>query len=233
MTQSGAGIEDAARAALANGRRLIDDAEYLIYGEPPSTSSFLASIAQEEFAKSFLLALCARLQMDWTSHLGRAARDHTCKQLLCIVMDYLSPDIDTFLERCRVFREPLPESVAHAIEILRYEKIKRWESRQWAWGEEPEWNPDVLEVAVGKLDRQKQDALYVRLHSDGRVASVPQGANRPSVEAEIERARRFGRLVENVLDGGSAGSLYLEDVEEVFRVLFDARPERAASDGAG
>lgn len=228
MTQSRAKIEEAARVALANGRRLIDDADYLIYGEPPTTASFLASIAQEEVAKSFLLALSARLGMDWTPYLARAARDHSCKQLFCIVMDYLSPDTDAFLRQCKAYHEPLPEPVIHAIEILRHEKIRRWESRRWVWAEDPAWNLDVLAVAEGQVDRLKQDALYVRLHPDGRIASIPQSAARSSVERETERARRFGRLVESVLDGEPNPALYFADVEEVFRVLFEAEPREVS-----
>jgi AbiV family abortive infection protein len=50
-------LRKSALAALANGKRLNDEAEYLRYEEPPTTAHFLIILAQEELAKAFLLGL--------------------------------------------------------------------------------------------------------------------------------------------------------------------------------
>jgi AbiV family abortive infection protein len=92
-----------ARACLKNGLRLLSDAEFLELDETPTTAHFLCAIAQEEFAKAFLLALVVRSVIPWDRRLLRASRDHTCKQLLCVVMEYLSPDFEEFLERATVW----------------------------------------------------------------------------------------------------------------------------------
>ena len=67
-------------------------------------------IAQEEFAKGFLLGLVVRGVIPWDHRLLRAARAHVCKKLLCVVMDYLAPDTDEFIDRCNAVvlrREPV------------------------------------------------------------------------------------------------------------------------------
>ncbi len=47
-------LAESARACLKNGHRLLDDAEFLEFSEPPTTAYFLSLIAQEEFAKALL-----------------------------------------------------------------------------------------------------------------------------------------------------------------------------------
>ncbi len=223
-------FRDSARACLQSGRRLLDDAEFLGFGEPPTTAHFLLLIAQEEFAKAFLLALVVRGVVPWDRRLLRAARDHTCKQLLCLVMDYVIPDTDEFLERCNavVLRHEirtLPPKVVDAIYILRHAKIGRWVERSWVWAEDPAYDPDALAVAGGKQDRLKQDALYVRLGRDGSTASVPGGATYDSVRSERERAARIARLAEGVLEGEEHPGLDYDKVEALFRALFGSLPE--------
>jgi AbiV family abortive infection protein len=212
----------AARACLANGTRLLQDAEYLEFGEPPQTAYFLSLIAQEEIAKGFLIALVVRGVIPWDARLLRAARDHTCKQLLTLVMEYLSPDHDEFHER--IFSKeiaPVPQRVVDAIQILRHEKIGRWDSEPWIWEEEPVYESWAKAVAEGKLDKLKQDALYVRLARDGSVASIPHGATYESVKIERDRADRMVRLAESVLEGEQYPALDFEKVEEIFRRLFE------------
>lgn len=217
-------INEAIKACLANGRRILnDDVSFSEFNDPPATAYFLTMIAQEEFAKAFLLALVSRGIFPLDRHILRAARDHTCKQLLAVVMDHLHPDDDEW--DARIHRPPgtpwpaFPRRVADAITILRFEKIGRWESMEWAYVEEPDYDRDALSVAEGKRDRRKQDALYVRLGADGGVASVPS-ATKAEGKAEIKRAERFDWCVRSVLEGDAWG--FDDDaVREAFRAAFE------------
>lgn len=220
-------IESAIRTSLQNGRRLLDDAEFLEFSEPPTTAYFLSIIAQEEFAKAFLLALVRRevIPWIWKRYLLRAAQDHACKQLLFVVMEYLNPDFQEFKDRCDavVLRHELPifpAKVADAIFILRHEKIGQWESQGWCWAEEPEYDREALAIANGKQDRVKQNALYVRLAADGGVASAPSDVTRDTVRNEMERAKRFAQLVDSLLADGAHPGLDYDKVEEAFKSLF-------------
>jgi len=218
-------LVEAIRACLDNGRRLLDEVQFLELNEPPATAYYLSVIAQEEFAKGFLLALVVRGVIPWDRRLLRAARDHSCKQLLCVVMDYVNPDLETFIERCNavVLRHELrqvPLKVADAINILRHEKIGRWVRQSWVWAEDPDYHPEALAVSEGEQDRLKQDALYVRLAADGGVASIPTDFNLEMVRGERERAGRLARLTEGTLSGESRPGLDYKNVEELFRELF-------------
>lgn len=218
-------LRESANICLQNGRRLLDDVQFLDCREPPTTAYFLTLIAQEEFAKAFLLALVVRGVIPWDKRLLRAARDHVFKQLLCVVMDYISPDLVEFLDRCKRHEvRDLPRKVADAINILRHEKIGRWVDHSWVWAEDPEYNPESLAVFKGKQDRLKQDALYVRLGQNGSVANIPHGATYESVYSEKDRAERIARLAEGVLKGDEYPGLDYDKVEEVFRALFESLP---------
>ena len=214
----------AVRACLANSRRLLEDAVFLEFSDPPATAYFLTLIAQEEAAKGFLLALVVRCVIPWNRQVLRATRDHTCKQLLCIVMDYLNPELNEFWNRCNAMRRHehpnLPAKVADAINILRHEKIGRWVSQSWVWGEDPDYDPDALAIAEGRRDRSKQDALYVRLASDGGVASVPTKVTRDMLRSEMERAERFAHLAESIVNVETYRGLDYDKVEDGFRIVF-------------
>ena len=101
----------------------------LEFSEPPATAYALAIISQEEFAKAFLLTLVYKELIDWNQSIWRASRDHTCKQLLILVMDYINPDDEEWDKRMQkvIYGETidrtLPPHVADAINIFRHEKI--------------------------------------------------------------------------------------------------------------
>jgi len=217
-------VQAAIQACLKNGRRILrDDVSFADFNDPPATAYFLAMIAQEEFAKAFLLALVDRGILTLDRHILRASRDHSCKQLLAVVMDHLHPDEDEFDARIhRPVDTPgpsFPRRVADAIAVFRFETIGRWESDDWTYVEAPSYDREVLSVASGKLDRRKQDALYVRLAVDGGVASTPT-ATKAEVEAEIKRAERFDWCVRSVLEGNFWG-FDDYDVRSAFRAAFN------------
>src|ERR1035441_256288 len=85
---------DTATACLVNGDRLLFDTEML--SSSPSSLA-LAIIAEEEFAKGFLFFLVGKGIVPWNSVILRASRDHSCKQLLCLLMEYSDPDIEEIL----------------------------------------------------------------------------------------------------------------------------------------
>lgn len=225
-------LRNSIKACLKNSRRLLDDSEYLESCETPTTSHYLALIAQEETAKAFLLTLVVRDIIPWDPRLLRALRDHRCKQLICIIMDYLAPDTDEFIERCNAVvlrheRPQIPAIVIDAIAILRHEKIGRWVQQKWAWTEIPKYDKQALAAANGRRDRIKQDALYVRLARDGGVASYPSCGTLKDLRAEQEQAERFNMLAEGLLDGKQTVGLDYARVGIVFRSIFASVPQDA------
>lgn len=166
-------------ACIDNGERILDDAMQVEFQEPPCTKLMLSMIAQEEFAKAFVLLLVREDVVPWSPQLLRAMSDHACKQLVGVIIEYVDPEWETIEELERIIRvdvdlgDRLPPKVASAINVLRHEKIRRWESNSWVWAEEPEYERSILRIAEGKRDRIRQDALYVRLGGDGSVTAGP------------------------------------------------------------
>lgn len=248
---------EAADACFSNGERLLCDADFVGHPEYPAGTAFaLATIAQEEFAKAFLLWLAFRGVITWNSFVCRATRDHACKQLLGLVMQHLNPDWDeesrrheewlaehkehTNLlaayrsstdknERDRIWKRieeisekhnSLPSSVTEAIFILRHEKIGRWESTTWMWEEEPVYDPLAKSLADGKLDREKQDALYVRLGRDGHVAKTPAQVKYEDAKAAMEIAGRMRLFVKYMLANNEVVGMEYDKIESVFKSVF-------------
>jgi len=246
---------EAAAACVSNGERLIEDAKWLP-NDRPATAFALATIAQEEFAKAFLLFLVSREVLTWNPLLRWATRDHKCKQLLGHVMNFLNPTWEDFenrikgwnarheaweklmatygnaadkTEKHRIWNQieelnqshrDLPDSVADAINILRYEKIGRWQSTRWFWDQEPVYDTMAKRLADGELDRKKQDALYVSIGGNGGISGTPDGIKADDAARALELGKRLGDLVEGLLSGNGLGSVEYEKIESTFRALF-------------
>jgi AbiV family abortive infection protein len=75
----------------ANGKRLLEDARLLFEWDRFATALALAVLAQEEFAKAFVLQLVADDVLPWLPEVRRSLARHQCKHLLAIVMEWLPP----------------------------------------------------------------------------------------------------------------------------------------------
>lgn len=143
----------------------------------------------------------------------------------------ISPDLEEWLDRedAIVLRREIariPPRVLDAINILRHEKIGRWNQPPWVWEENPQYDRVALAVSKGKRDRNKQDALYVRLAEDGGIASKPKNHTSFLLREKREQAERFARLTERILDTGNPGLDY-ERITNIFKRLFSSLPESA------
>jgi hypothetical protein len=141
-------------------------------------------------------------------------------------MDYMNPEFEEWMARFRESsRDPtafegFPGSVADAINILRHEKIGRWESRRWGWVEAPNYDRTAKKVGNGAVDHQKQDALYVRLNALGGVTSTPTQVDASLAEIAGERADRFRQLVVQLIEKDTRAVWRYEKVQDAFRELF-------------
>lgn len=221
-------LNESIAACIHNGDRLLDEIYDLEFRAVVATRYYLAMIAQEEFSKAFMLILVRDNAVPFTSEVMRAMRDHTCKQLLGMVMDYVImhwDEIDqlkAMIERESELDGRFPPDISSAMNILRHEKIGRWESNNWVWAEDPEYDKEALAIAEGDRDRRKQDALYVRVGKDGRPASQPTSITEPECLVERDRASRYSRLVASSLRGAEQSDRFLR-VSEAVGMLFEKR----------
>lgn len=90
-------------ATITNGKKLLEDAVLLFDWDRFSTALALAVLAQEEFAKAFLLQLVADEALPWLREVQRSMTRHQCKHLLAIVMEWLPPfDGEKHMEQYRL-----------------------------------------------------------------------------------------------------------------------------------
>jgi AbiV family abortive infection protein len=218
------------KACIANGERLLDDADPFVSPpfEPSSscTRLMLSMIAQEEFAKAFLLFLVREDIVPWSRELLRAMNDHACKHLVGAVVEYLEGPYGETMEefRARIEQEVdigdlMPKHVVDAMSVLRNEKIRRWQSKGWDWAEPPEYDRAIVQIAEGKRERVKQDAVYVRLGPDASVVSTPLDLDKAIADAEFKRAQSYRSCITHIAEYG-ADDLMFPKVREALRLLF-------------
>ena len=221
-------LEAVVRASLENGDRLSEDAETMLDWERFPTAYALAVLAQEEYAKSFLLTLVDAGALSWSDDLGRALRDHICKQLAAVILDYLSPDTDEFLRRYDLSkigeRQPIfPADVLDAIHLICHERLPRTWDRWWVGPSDRPLDDRVNSIAVGRLDGEKQDAIYVRVGKAGEVVSTPEEVSSEMAQTELERTKRIGQQL-RPYNGplGLPDDLDTEKLIAVFKLLTGA-----------
>jgi len=205
-------------ASLKNGDRLLNDAELLLYPDSAPTAFVLSVLAQEEFAKAFLLHLVETNCIPWNNDIKRVLNDHSCKQLVGLILDFLNPDTDVFLERMDLKnigkkRPLLPPHILDALNVIRHEKVAKNSRSDWIDPAEAPCDPTVKKIADGDFDKLKQDAIYVRIARTGAVVSEPTRISPELAEIEFEKAKRFRGLQ------GPMGLDY-EKVTAIFKVLF-------------
>lgn len=199
--------------------------------QPPATAFALTIVAQEELAKAFLLTLVEKDIIQWDELIWRAARDHKCKQLLVMVMDFLNPDYDEFLARDDAWYADrvdglLPPAVADAINIFRHEKIVRWKSTNWFWADPYVYEPNAKKIANGIVDEWKQDQLYIKVGKDGSVLKG-RGVTQKLFEDAMDRARRLSSVVNEMLNDECTERFDYKLVINAFQMLFKSiRSER-------
>ena len=213
---------NAITACVSNAKRLLNEAEYLEFEKPLATKLYLSIIAQEELSKAFLLYLAKEGVIEWDKYILKATKNHCAKHLVGIVLDYMCPEYERFVERVNAFLSNatysfiLPREVADAINILRYEKIGRWESKNWVWDEEPKYNKHALSISYGLTDKFKQKSLYVELGIAGNVISTPKTVSDLSAEIEYERAGRYLEFLEHLANNNKPIVFHYEDIESAF-----------------
>ena len=84
-------LQESISATTENGKKLLEDAKFLFDWDRFSTALALAVLAQEEFAKAFLLQLVADGALPWLREVQRSMARHECKHLLGLVMEWLPP----------------------------------------------------------------------------------------------------------------------------------------------
>lgn len=234
-------FELAIHACVENGERLFDDAKFMNDVSRYSTAMALAILAEEEFAKAFLLYLVKDDALPWTTEIRQALRDHKCKHLLAILMEHLSPTEDQLssrlMEQIDFARESqLPKDVSSAINLLRHEKVGKWKDPYWDVLEPSDYDQETKRISDGSVDRTKQTALYVEIGRDGSVSTRPAAVRPFQVERELERCKRFLDLAREIGAGyvlmAKDYTLLKQILSAVFGPAVTSEPESQTPSGS-
>lgn len=226
MVANAIALQQSIEACINSGKRLLEDAEWLMHRE--STGIALAMLAQEEFAKAFVLALVRDGIVPWTGEVRRSLRVHECKHLVTIIMEWLSAvneiranqPLEESLRRDDSLH--LPANVAIAMNIFRHEMIERIGGGNP--DHYPEWGGLARRIAKGKRDRKKQAALYVDIGDDGGVASEPT-ASEDEFKTEFEYAEKLREFAGDVDRKCIFASQEYELFANIFREMFSESAE--------
>lgn len=208
-------------ACLENAARLMDDALMLEFQEQGGVRLAISMLAQEEYAKAFLLYMVREELLPWDADLLRVMRNHACKHLLAIVMEYVHPDWDPIEQLQAMIKaeyelgDRFPPRVSSALNILYFEKIRRGN-----FDADDDYEPDVVAVAFGERDRAKQDAIYIDLDKSCRVKNAPTRITREDAAVEYERASRYGSTLRMLVGPDVVEGLELQKLKEAMKIVF-------------
>ena len=186
-------LKETALEVFRNAERLFEDAKSFEEWERFPTSYALSILAQEEYGKAFLLHLAMEQAVPWTDGLDRALRNHRCKQLVALVMEFLQrKDFMELLDDPDRFRgaSTLPEYVLDAIHVIVHEHIRELSRENWLGDSDRRVHPVANRIARGILDREKQTGFYVHVGSDGKVRKSPSMISAERCRNELARTER-------------------------------------------
>jgi len=216
-------LSSAIKAAFENANRLLDDAQYLLEYSCFPTSYALSILAQEEFAKTFLLYLVQDESVPWNANVHSALRDHKCKQLLGTIMEYLDAEWEKYCATLKITgKVEFPPHIADALNILSHEKMPKGPKEYatpWRGDDEFPCNKEARAVADGKIDKQKQNAFYVGISKSGQVSSTPAKISKIQAEIEFEKTKRLKGIFNTYKNISVLGAEYSK-VSDSFKLLF-------------
>jgi AbiV family abortive infection protein len=185
-------INKAIPQVLKNGDRLVEDARQLLDYDLPPTAYALCILAQEEYAKAFLLHLISTGDLPWTQEVRSLLRDHTSKQLVMSIMDFLQPeDLFKWLDEQAKEGHQLPSRITDALNIIRHEKSRKAPKSSWLDDSGPPCDKDARKIADGHIDKNKQNAIYVEIGKNGEAVNTPEKTTTVKAKEELEKTERL------------------------------------------
>ncbi len=191
-------LEKAIAQTVANGNSLLEDAKFLFDFERFSTSLALAVLAQEEFAKAFLLQLVFDEALPWIPEVRQSMARHQCKHLMAIVMDWVPDmdDVDDLIERHRRRSE-------------RHERLMNWYKRtkeRYDRGVfEPDPNdPKPVDPQI-EFPQEVADALNIYRHEQ-----IERMTKRRYAQEAPDAKGMARKLADGALDRKKQSALYVD-----------------------
>jgi len=208
-------LEKAIEDCRKNGERLLEDADLLCGFKSYATAYGIAKLAQEEFAKGFILKLVQSGALNWNKEVQRSLNHHVSKQIMAILLDYINPTNKEFLEMIeRGTFLNRPQKVTDAMNIYVHEILMRWQSKNWIWMEDQNYKKEVLSVLEQKEEKKKQDAFYIQITKEGKSIDSTKKFTKKVVEIELESAKRYKSVLSR-----DEGDIKYSEVSKILKII--------------
>lgn len=177
-----------AQAAYENACSLIADAKVLLAAERFSRAGALAILAEEEYAKSFVLCVCAR-DRRWDSVIFQSLTDHGAKQAISQAMLAYWEWLQINLRRVAALNRFAPLPIQSAL----FPSQAEWDSMVES--------ARALNIKKRQRDKLKQRFLYVSIGREGNVVHRPATLSKQAASECIDVASTFKVVTECALTG--------------------------------
>lgn len=179
-------LVESAQAAYENACALIGDAKALFSAERFPRAGALAILAEEEYAKSFVLCICAR-DRRWDSAIFQSLTDHGPKQAISQAM--------------LAYWQWLQTNLRRVAELNRFSFIPAQPS---LFPSQAEWNEIVNNARTSNIKQRKRDKLkqrffYVGIGRNGHVIHRPSTLSKQAASECIDAASTFKTVTEYAL----------------------------------
>jgi AbiV family abortive infection protein len=92
-------LTESMKICIKSGDRLLEDAENLQIFKRYASVYALIKLAQEEYAKCFILKLVEAGVLKLTKEVRRSLNHHISKQLMLLILEYINPNTNEFLRK--------------------------------------------------------------------------------------------------------------------------------------
>jgi AbiV family abortive infection protein len=179
------------------GKGLLGDAKLMFDWDRFSTALALSVLAQEEFAKAFLLQLVVDDALPWLPEVRRSMARHQCKHLLAVVMEWLPPfDADLLMEQIRRNSERHQQWMAWA--ERRSERYRQGNIRL---------DPDDPEPVEGDFYFPPDVAAALNIYRHEEIERLRSGEPRVDADGDTVKARM---IADGSLDRKKQSGFYVD-----------------------
>jgi AbiV family abortive infection protein len=184
-------------SCIENGKALLGDAKFLFDWDRFPTALALSVLAQEEFAKAFLLQLVLDDALPWLPEIQRSMARHQSKHLLAIVMEWLPAfDWDHIREQDRLRNE-------------RHEKKMAWLQRSLERYKQGNSHPDPNDPEPVEEDLQfpPDVATALNIYRHEEIERLKSGNPWMDADWATGKARK---IADGSLDRKKQSALYVD-----------------------
>ncbi len=189
-------------AVSSNAKKLLEDAELLLGWDRFSTALALAVLAQEEFAKSFLLRLVKDGAIPWLPEVRQILRRHESKHLAALLLEWLPP---------------WETAIAQSEDRMQFHKSWiAWHERrmQRRTTGQPDAPPEDLEPVRPQVSFPREVAIAINILRHEQVERARGGASWKDPDYSKGLARK---IADGLLDRKKQSALYV-NIDKMGRV---------------